>query len=116
MPKEEPKTKVSVRAVPVLGFHRIGKKFFRDEATIVEVTAEELAILRAEKNLVVEEAKPDQAPSAPPPAKKTADEMIAAIGECKTIDEVKPFFKDEERVSVIAAAKGRIAELKKSQK
>ncbi len=61
MAKEEPKIKVSVRAVPALGFYRLGRKFLREEAQIIEVGALELAILKDEKNLVVEEVK-EEAP------------------------------------------------------
>jgi len=53
MAKEEPKTKVRVRAVPEKGFCRIGLKFGRDPQTI-EVDAKQLAIIQAEKMLVVE--------------------------------------------------------------
>lgn len=50
------------------------------------------------------------------PTKKPAAELIAAIGECKTIDEVKEFFKGEDRPTVKDAAKAKIKELAKALK
>jgi len=48
----------------------------------------------------------------PPPAKKlSAEEAIAAIGKCETIEQVKAFFAGEDRVTVKDAAKAKIKEL-----
>jgi hypothetical protein len=51
---------VTVKAVPALGFRRAGKHWTREPQT-VEVDAKTLAILKAEPNLVVEEAKGEDA-------------------------------------------------------
>ncbi len=48
--------------------------------------------------------------------KLSAAEAIAAIGECKTADEVKEFFKNEERPSVIDAARAKIKAIKDAEK
>jgi hypothetical protein len=60
--------------------------------------------------------KPKAAPPKESPKKLSAEEAIAAIGECKTIEEVKAFFKDEDRVTVKDAAKAKIKELAKAAK
>jgi hypothetical protein len=58
---EKKKIKVSVRAIPDRGFARAKMRFAR-EAQVVEVDEKTLAILKAEKNLVVEEVKEAPAP------------------------------------------------------
>ncbi len=55
MAKEEPKVKVKVSAIPEKGFRRIGIQFGREPQEI-DVTAAQLEILKAEKNLVVVDA------------------------------------------------------------
>lgn len=53
----------------------------------------------------------------PEPQKKLpAAEAIEAIGKCKTIEEVKPFFKNEDRPTVINAARAQIKVLKDAEK
>lgn len=100
---------IIVKSKSELGFRRCGIKFTREPKTLVEgtdITAEQLKLLKAEPNLIVETI--GETGKKPP----TAEDLIAKIGECKTIDEVKPFFKDETRVTVINAAKAKIAALK----
>ncbi|KAF0145107.1 MAG: hypothetical protein FD156_1218 [Nitrospirae bacterium] len=48
--------------------------------------------------------------------KLSAEEAIAKINECKTIEEVKVFFKGEERVTVVEAARAKIKMLKDAEK
>ena len=48
--------------------------------------------------------------------KLSAEEAIVAINACETIDQVKAFFKDEERPTVIQAAKAKIAAVKDALK
>ncbi len=50
------------------------------------------------------------------PTKLLAADAIAAIGACKTIDQVKEFFKDEERPTVIDAARAKIKAIKDAEK
>lgn len=48
--------------------------------------------------------------------KLSAVDAIAKINECKTIEEVKVFFKGEERPTVIDAARAKIKSLKDAEK
>ena len=48
--------------------------------------------------------------------KLSAADAIAKINECKTIEEVKVFFKGEERVTVVEAARAKIKMLKDVEK
>jgi hypothetical protein len=50
------------------------------------------------------------------PKKLSAEDAIAAIGKCTTIDQVKEYFKGEDRVSVKDAAKAKIAAIKDAEK
>ncbi len=84
-----------------------GKKYAPGDP--IECSAEIAARLR----LVPVEDKP---PIDKKPTKLLAADAIAAIGACKTIDEVKEFFKDEERPTVIDAARAKIKAIKDGEK
>ncbi|MCK9420219.1 MAG: hypothetical protein M0R70_12655 [Nitrospirae bacterium] len=58
----------------------------------------------------------EDAPPADLPKKISADEAIAAIGKCATVEEVKAFFTNEDRVTVKDAAKAKIKELNAAAK
>ncbi len=90
------------------GHKKVGGKKYAPGDTI-ECSAEVAARLR----LVPVEDKP---PVEKKPGKLSATDAIAAIGACKTIDEVKEFFKDEERPTVIDAARARIKAIKDAEK
>ena len=71
-------------------------------------TIECSAALAERLRLVPVEDKP---PVEPPPGKLSAADAIAAIGACTTVDQVKAFFKNEERPTVKDAAKAKIKTL-----
>lgn len=50
----------------------------------------------------------------PAPAKKSAEELIAFIPSCETIEELEALEKDETRKTVLAAIKTRKEELNKA--
>lgn len=84
----------------------------------VEITLEERQILEGEApHIIIEDVVDDEPPAGNDDLDDlTAAELIAKIGECKTIEEVKPFFKGEKRTTVIQAAKAKIAALKDAAK
>lgn len=114
----EKKIKIMISSPNPGGYNTVAGRAVK-EPQEVEVTAEQLRMIRDEAPHVIvmiqdaEEKKPDD----PDKEKKpTAEELIAKIGECKTIDEVKVFFKGESRVTVTNAAKAKIAALKDAAK
>lgn len=83
---------------------------------IVETTAEIAARLRLEPVKEKTSPPPPGGEGDKTPKKLPADEAIAAIGKCATIDEVKEFFKGEERPTVVAAARAKIKAIKDAEK
>ncbi len=71
-------------------------------------------LLKAGAAEMLEELKKTDPPA--PPKKLSAEEAIAAIGKCGTIDQVKEFFKDEKRPTVIDAARAQIKAIKDAEK
>lgn len=66
--------------------------------------------------LVPVEDKPPVDDKDKKPKPLSADEAIAAIGKCETIDQVKEFFKEEKRTTVIDAARAKIKAIKDAEK
>ncbi len=83
-----------------------GKKYAPGDQ--LETTPEVAARLRL---VPVEDAPPKE-----PPKRFSVDEQVAAISKCETVEEVKEFFKGEERVTVKDAAKAKIKELTAAMK
>lgn len=101
---------ITVTSKSELGFRRCGTRFTREPQEI-EVDAKTLAILKAETNLIVVEAKKPAAPP-PPPGGDTAKELIEKIKTMADVAELGKLFKDETRSTVKDALKARIKELK----
>jgi hypothetical protein len=90
-----------------------GKKYAPgDVIECSEAVAERLRLVPVEDKPPVD---PDDKKQEPP-KKLSAEEAIAAIGECTTIDQVKEFFKGEDRVTVKNAAKAKLAAIKDAAK
>ena len=97
-----------------------------DEIELTEALAERHGLLRTGQKPAAPpvggsaaaggDADKDKSAPKDPSKKLSAEDAIAAIGECKTVEEVKAFFKDEERVTVKDAAKAKIKELVAAQK
>jgi hypothetical protein len=87
----------------------VGKKSLLHGGTILHEGDEiELTEELAERHGL----EPKTKKTTPPPEKKlSAEEAIAAIAKCETLDQVKAFFAGEDRVTVKDAAKAKIKEL-----
>ena len=83
-----------------------GKKYAPGD--MIECSVEVAARLR----LVPVEDKPP----VDTPKKLSAEEAISEIGKCETIEQVKEFFKGEDRSTVKDAAKAKIAAIKAASK
>lgn len=97
---------VTVSSTLATGRRRAGKKWTKDPQT-VEVTAEELKVLKADPYLVVKAAEPDDL---------TAKELIEKIKTMTDVAALGDLFKGETRSTVKDALKARIKELKDAAK
>ncbi len=81
------------------------------EGDILTKTDPQAAVWIIEPRGLVKDPEKDKKPG-----KLSAEEAIAAIGKCGTIDEVKEFFTNEKRQTVIDAARAKIKAIKDAEK
>jgi hypothetical protein len=95
-----------------------GKKYAPgDTIECTEEVAARLRLVPVEDKPPVEDAgSGGQGSGSSETKKRPAAELIAAIGECTTVDQVKAFFAGEERPTVKDAAKAKIKELNAAAK